>query len=288
MSDRIYNELPGMRFSTLKAGAVSARHLKHAIEHPFAGNAATEWGNKIHKRVLEPVAFSAEAVDVPDAFVSKATGKMLDNQKVKDWRVGYDAEALLVTAPERESLDTIHANIMEHEDARCWIESADRIEAFGQWTETVQTAGTEIDIQCKWKADAICTRLRLLWDLKSIGTSQTPISEAMCVKAIANRLYHSQLSWYSKGLIREGVDISAHGFVFVESQAPFDVVVIQADADMMAKGYELAERLLARYATGLVTGRWPGVAEKLVIGKLPKWPGVEVGESSDELSAWGI
>lgn len=283
-----YHDRPEINWSRLKAGATSARHLKAVLDAPpKPATAAMELGTAIHMAVLEPERFAAEVVIAPDVFVT-AGGSLSTAKDARAWRESVRADALVLTAKQHDNCQMARAAVLAHEDGKAWLDASDLVEHEAFWTEDVDAAGVVKSVDCRMKADGISTRLGLLWDLKSIGTTQAPLSVDRCCKAIALSLYHGQLGYYQRGLAKNGITIDAVGWVFVESQAPFDVVVIQADADMMTKGYELAERLLARYATGLVTGRWPGVAEKLVIGKLPKWGNAEVDVDTDTLSAWGI
>ena len=283
-----YHDLPQLNWSRLKSGAVSAKHLKQVLEsEPKPATAAMELGTAIHCAVLEPERFAREVVIAPEAFVT-GSGGLSTAKDAKAWRAGLAPDAMVLTQQQYDNCVAARENVMAHEDARLWLESSDLIEHEAFWQESVDAAGVVLPVDCRMKADGISRKLGLLWDLKSIGTGMASLSVDRCVKAIALSLYHGQLGYYTRGLAKNGIDVSAFGWVFVESSAPFDVVVIQADADMMAKGYELAERLLKRYATAMVTGRWPGVAEKAVICGLPKWGNAQVDESADELAAWGI
>ena len=283
-----YHDLPQLNWSRLKSGAVSAKHLKQVLEsEPKPATAAMELGTAIHCAVLEPERFAREVVIAPEAFVT-GSGGLSTAKDAKAWRAGLAPDAMVLTQQQYDNCVAARENVMAHEDARLWLESSDLIEHEAFWQESVDAAGVVLPVDCRMKADGISRKLGLLWDLKSIGTGMASLSVDRCVKAIALSLYHGQLGYYTRGLAKNGIDVSAFGWVFVESSAPFDVVVIQADADMMAKGYELAERLLKRYATAMVTGRWPGVAEKAVICGLPKWGSAQVDESADELAAWGI
>lgn len=283
-----YHSRPELNWSRLKSGAVSAKHLKQVLESPpKPATAAMELGTAIHCAVLEPERFAREVVIAPEAFVT-GSGGLSTAKDAKAWRAGLAPDAMVLTQQQYDNCVAARENVMAHEDARLWLESSDLIEHEAFWTETVDAAGESLAVDCRMKADAVSRKLGLLWDLKSIGTGMAPLSVDRCVREIASRLYHGQLGYYTRGFAKNGIDISAVGWIFVESSAPFDVVVIQADADMMTKGYDLAEKLLRRYATAKVTGRWPGVAERAVVVSLPKWGNAQVDESADELAAWGI
>jgi len=283
-----YHDRPELNWSRLKAGAVSAKHLKQVLESPpKPPTAAMELGTAIHCAVLETERFLRDTVIAPEQFVT-GSGALSTAKDAKAWRATVPADAMIVTQQQYDNCMAAMENVLAHEDARLWLESSDLVEHELFWSEDVDAAGVSHRVDCRMKADGISRKLGLLWDLKSIGTAQAPLSVERCVKAIALSLYHGQLGYYTRGLAKNGIDVQAFGWIFVESSAPFDVVVIQADADMMAKGYELAERLLKRYATAQVTGLWPGVAQKAVICGLPKWGGAMVDESADELAAWGL
>jgi len=283
-----YHDHPAMNWSRLKAAATSAAHLRQVIvDGNKPATAAMELGTAIHLAVLEPERFVASVVTAPEAFVT-AGGALSTGKEAKAWRAGIAPDALVLTAQQIATCEAIRENVLAHDDARVWLESADLREHEAFWSESVEAAGVVTQIDCRMKADAICTKLGLLWDLKSIGTSMTDLSVNACVMAIARRAYFGQLGYYTRGLAKNGIDVNAIGWVFVESSAPFDVVVIQADAAMMQAGYDLADKLLKRYAAALVTGRWLGVAQKTVVASLPKWGAVSADDETDSLSTWGI
>lgn len=300
-----YHSRPELNWSRLKSGAVSAKHLRQVLEsEPKPPTPAMELGTAIHCAVLEPERFANEYTSIgPDLsgladlrdgkgkpykapHLSDA-GKALIAEATEKWRAENPGVTLL-TEEQIETLMLVRDSVLAHEDARLWLESSDLIEHEVFWQESVDAAGVVLPVDCRMKADGISRKLGLLWDLKSIGTSQTPLSVDRCVKAIALSLYHGQLGYYTRGLAKSGIDVQVMGWIFVESTAPYDVVVIQADADMMAKGYELAEKLLQRYATAKVTGRWPGVSDRAVVCGLPKWGDAQVEVDGDSLAAWGI
>ena len=283
MSD--YFSKPGVNFSRLKAGSTSLRHLQHRLETPQDSTAAMELGTAIHLAVLEPNAFESVVI-APDAFVT-AAGALSTGKDAKAWRAQLPDSATVLTQAQVDLCRAIAASVYAHVDAAEWLKHADLKEHEFFWTEQVDAAGLTTAVNCKGKADFVSTQLGLLGDLKSCSTGMRAFSPKWCINEIASRIYHAQAGMYSRGLAANGIEVQSFGWIFVESSAPHDVCVIEADGDMMRAGHDKAVLLLKKYAQGTVTGIWPGVAPRKVTGSLPKWATVEE-DSGDEFAAWGF
>lgn len=270
-----YNDLPGMRWSTLNNALSSALLLRHRISEGRADTAAMRFGRAAHSAILTPELFELEMVLCPDDFVTES-GALSSGKKAMAWIAGITApDPIIVTTDERDRCYRMRDAILDHESAGELLFCSDVFEQVYQWQES----SAEQAIACKVKADAIWTAARLLWDLKTYG-ARAPISPRACISEIVHRMYHAQLGYYARGVPHE---IERFAWVFVESRAPFDVVHLEADEDMIAYGRQLAEQALTVYATALQADTWPGAAPAKVAASLPAWMLTDDSDVADDL-----
>lgn len=264
-----YDTAPGIRWSHLSAVLDSPLHLRHRIATERTDTAPMRLGRAIHAAVLEPDLFDASAHVVPEGYVT-ATGGLSTAKAVREWVESLGDDPLIVTPAEREACLRIRDAVQAHEDGRVWLREATVRERPVYWTDD------STGIACKAKPDAVCPRLGLLWDLKTTASRGGALSLDGIVRTIAQYRYHGQLAYYSRGLAQTGMPVEAFGWIFVESAAPYDVAVVQADDAMVAAGWAMAEQALSRYCEAEARQEWPGVAPRLTVVSLPRWASVEV------------
>ena len=260
-----YNEAPGIRWSDLRAALQSPKHLRHQLEAERADSAAMAFGRAVHVAVLEPDRFERECVVAPAEFVT-GSGSLSKSKKVDEWLAGLGPEPLALTAKERDGCLRIRDAIEQHADASIWLAEATMREVELSWTETIDGQ----DVQCKAKPDAYCPRLSLLWDLKTVG-GFAPFSVHRVQREIVSRLYFAQAGHYGKALEHAGHKVETVGWICVESKAPWDVIVIEADGDLLQAGREEADKALVAYAHALGNNDWPGCAPTRVVMPPPAW-----------------
>lgn len=260
-----YNDLPGVRWSDLRAALQSPKHLQHQLANKRSDSPAMAFGRAVHCAVLEPQRFAVEAFDYPEEHVTPS-GAVSTSKPTREWLASLPAETMLLTTADRDAIARIVEAIEAHADASLWLAEAREREVEVQWTETID--GT--DVACKAKADAYCPRLSLLWDLKTVG-GFAPFSVHRVEREIVSRLYFAQAGHYAKGLEHSGRRVDSVGWVCVESKAPFDVIVIEADADLMQACRDEADKALIAYAHAVGSGDWHGCAPARVVMSPPAW-----------------
>lgn len=249
---REYENLPGERWSQLKAMAISPRHYRHGIDtEDESESKAMRLGTALHTMVLEPATF----MDRHPVFAGSRRGKAWDEFKAAhpDRDILTEPEWFVVHGM-AESITT-HPLAMEH--LRHGLK-----ERVLQWTDA------DTGLQCKGRCDSVNGHLV---ELKTCNGMSFPHEK---FESHAVRLgYHGQLAFYSDGLAAEGYEPDMEPtMIVVESAPPFDVAVYSVKPEIIEAGRAMYKALLQRVKECTGSGQWPGVcgAEPLYLG-LPAW-----------------
>lgn len=248
-----YNEMPGLRWSTLKAGLQSPLHLKHAMEVERTDKPCFRKGRRVHTATLEPHRWS-EFYGSPDLSQCRtAKGELTTSPNagsVKDaiakWRAD-NPQMEEVTDAERDHAFRVAYAVQTHpEAAKVLAQCVDRERVFQATLD-----GIEAKSQCDLYGGG------LLGDLKTIGKM---LSERALQRQILDYGYHGQFAWYRRVMRACGVTVDRCVLIFVEAAAPHDVAVVDVSEEWLALGEELVDQALASYAqvrAGNVFGRFP-------------------------------
>lgn len=233
-----YRALPDMNWSTLKKGAQSMRHLKHAIDTDDDGDTASRTVLRLnHAAVLEPHTLSTHyaVFDGP-----RRAGKEWEAFKAEH------ADAEIVKAEEMASARRIADAVMSYRPARALIETA-LTEQTLTWTDP------ETGVPCKGRMDVYQPGAHIA-DLK--GDKST--DAFAFVRRVSSLIYYGQAAWYQMGCeVTHGI-VLPYRLIVYESAEPHDVAVFEVDNDWLQPGRDLARRLLREYAACLESGVWPG------------------------------
>lgn len=258
-----YNEMPGLRWSTLKTGLQSPLHLKHAMEVERTDKPCFRKGRRVHTATLEPHRWG-EFYGSPDLSQCRtAKGELTTSPNagsVKDaiakWRAD-NPQMEEVTDAERDHAFRVAYAVQTHpEAAKVLAQCVDRERVF---------QATLDGIEAKSQADLYGGGL--LGDLKTIGKM---LSERALQRQILDYGYHGQFAWYRRVMRANGVTVDRCVLIFVESAAPHDVAVVEVSDEWLALGEELVDQALAAHAqvvAGNAVGRFPGV----VALDVPAW-----------------
>lgn len=248
-----YNEMPGLRWSTLKAGLQSPLHLKHAMEVERTDKPCFRKGRRVHTATLEPHRWG-EFYGSPDLSQCRtAKGELTTSPNagsVKDaiakWRAD-NPQMEEVTDAERDHAFRVAYAVQTHpEAAKVLAQCVDRERVF---------QATLDGIEAKSQGDLYGGGL--LGDLKTIGKM---LSERALQRQILDYGYHGQFAWYRRVMRACGVTVDRCVLIFVEAAAPHDVAVVDVSEEWLALGEELVDQALASYAqvrAGNVFGRFP-------------------------------
>jgi len=124
---------------------------------------------------------------------------------------------------------------------------------------------------CRAMIDSIGRGIHQINDIK---TTSTGLSDFAIAKNIVTFGYDLSAAFYIRGyetLFKELTGRIEFRWIFVETEPPYEIRVIEADATTLEFGRRKAERAISTWAMGMETGYWPGYPRG--IGKItyPAW-----------------
>jgi exodeoxyribonuclease VIII len=253
---------PRVNWSTLKAMSVSPKHYLHGLVNPRADTPALQLGRALHCLVYEPGEFAVRYAAAPN--FNRACND--DTARAK----GYDGgkQAALAWEASNQEREIIEADIYQR---ACGMRDAlladpvagplmrgGRVEHRIEWTDDLT------GIECRGRVDHVNGCLS---DLKSTRSLQ------WCERDAARLQYHAQLAWYSDGLEAAGLRTEeSPRLVFVESEPPYDVLVLLFTEEDLAAGRRVYRACLDMLAECRKTGIYPGVSRGVARRiQLPEW-----------------
>ena len=270
MTEREYNEHPGVRRSDLWKVGDSPEKYKWAIEHPSEPSPALTFGAAAHKFILEPEDFHGEYAVAPAVDKRTKAGKEAWEQFCADndgkTVISQDDMALI------EAMDSALDRVpMVNEILRGDGET--EVPFF--WTD----ADTGED--CKVKLDRLIRRdgRYVVVDYKTAKSAQTD----EFVKSIIRYGYHLQAAMYTEA-VQKCLNLDYRpDFIFVvqEKAEPYavNVIYVAADSGIMVYGQDTFRELIGTLhqcnQTGYFYG-YTGPFGEMSEAYLPSW--VPLGE----------
>ena len=272
MSDADYQAIDALRASTMKEALQSAKQLHYRMHNRRPDSGALRLGRAVHLAVLQPEEYEGETARIPDEY---ATASGLSRKKpAQEWAAPLMASGVtVVSAAEDAKAHAIASAVFEHAAAATMLQAAPGREVTAIWYETTPQGHK---VACKARADFLGEGT--LGDLKT--TRETNRFHPAGVAAVIARFgYDYQFGWYERGLISASEQAGeAHTFdalrwawIFVQSEAPHDVICAIADDEMQDLGRWRAQCVWETYASARDCGAWPGVAPDPVVVSLPRW-----------------
>lgn len=226
-----YDALPGLNQSTARLFIRSIAHAHQSLTNPKEPTAAMRLGIYAHKAFLEPGEW-ASYIHLPEYEGSKLSNEW---KKIKADFIAANPGATIVSAE-------------EHRDATAIAESLRRIlPEYG-----IQIAAVEVGLSAdyivplKGSLDIIGTD-GYIYDIKTTSASATREDWGRDLEWSEELAL--QVAWYSV-LFRENFGVSPKGFrhIVVETKAPFEVQVFEADDEIRNRGIETMLRVINQYA----------------------------------------
>lgn len=255
-----YRLWPAINASLLHGYARSPKHARH---EQLTGRPDTEelaLGHAAHCAILEPDEFRAR-------FVAKrrATGK--DSREAnRQLKVALVAQGLTeLTEEQLQAARGMRDEVMEHQTAGPLVREAFGREVSALWEDP------EFGVQMKARFDLISGlpgRGTVVADLKTCRNA----SPRKFLSAAVDLGYHVAAAHYLGGLaaLQPGHE-RGWCWIAVESEPPHDVVVYEADEDLLRRGWEESRRLLALHLDAVRSQRWRGHSDQLVTLSAPRW-----------------
>lgn len=276
MSDAQYQALPALRWSTLKAGLTSPRHLLHALNETRPDTPALRLGRLYHVALLQPETLRDVVVIVPDEFVTR-TG-ISSGAKARAWLAEHTtADHVVASDAELAAISVIADDIYEHAPSRSLMNQCPGREVTCIWIEDT-VAGP---VACKARADMIGPDT--LADLKT-WSPRSGLTARAWGSEVWHRAYHAQMGFYSRGFRQFGYSCRDWSWLVVDKRTPTDLAVWTLDGTGMEVGDAMAREALEVYATATRDGHWPGAQPEAGEVSLPRY----VFDSMDDLSDLGL
>jgi hypothetical protein len=205
-------------------------------------------GQALHTLVLEPDLFSGRFT-VPPEFAPD--GAKWDRRKTahKDWWKEYEQQAgskTLLTAEQHESVQGMAAALQAHGTASAYLEQPGEIEQ----SVLFQHCG----VQCKARFDKVVKNCDWVIDLKSTSANLSSYREI--AKTILQYGYHRQMALYSEAYQQLVGRACRFLLLFVSSEPPHDVAVVELSGGFQEAGRKEVEYLLNALKRRIITGDW--------------------------------
>lgn len=253
----------GLNGSTLKAGRVSMRHMRHYVENGLETTPAMETGTNVHSCVLEPERFF-DSFSVWEG--GRRAGAAWDSFKTI---AGMEGK-IIVKPEELADYHAITASVHANREAHRLIESTQH-EVSIFWEDRGLGKG-------KARIDAIDDKVTA--DLKTAASIEEWAFVSHCYKFG----YHIQLGWQRYGLRLLGREPKQFALIAVEKKPPFDCVVYWPDDAFLDEGERQALEIAKRFRIAQYTNSWPGISDEPLPLSLPRYV---AGEPKQELVIGG-
>ena len=262
-----YCQMDAVNASRLKFFKRSPLHARHDLLHDQEETASLLLGHATHTMVLEPQNFAKNYAIFPDAEVIAKVMKANPETKsprstsiYKTDKAAWEAQHMghcQIDGAEYDRAKAIQKAVMANPVAAQLFGGDGESELTLVWKlENGDTAKGRIDRLCRYNGQNCIVDLKT-WAPKD---KDAVLNAHSVSRQIAKFGYHNSAAWYEDGLQALAPAKYITLLVFVESEAPYDVVVYELDAAAIEKGRIENAGYLAQWNEAKKTGRWPGVA----------------------------
>lgn len=250
-------------------GSLSSSGARRLCEAPPAvfdwerrhGKLATDammFGSAAHREILGT---GAEVVPLEyDSYQTKKAQQARDEAKSRG--------AIPMLPHQLDALNAMGAALRDHPLASKLLTQWGRAEQSAFWRDR------ETGVICRARYDVLPGGPTSLGRVivPDFKTAKDAGPEAFS-KAVAERSYHQQATWYMDGLRALGLadDDAAFAFVVQEKTPPYLVAVYQLDVAALLIGARRNRRALNTYAACAASGQWPGYSNDIETVCLPAW-----------------
>ena len=227
-----------IRFSRLKALALSPAHYKYGLTAPDEPSRAMRIGTAVHAAVLG----DNPALDVFPG----------PTRRGKEWEV-YKAAHAGQTILARDEADEV-------------VATAAAVEANPAALKLLKQPHREERIAWKWLG-LDCAGTPDAWDgttVVDLKTARTAQPERFG-KEVFWRYYHAQLAWYCNGLELSGRAKPERAYIVaVETAPPYPVVIYEITETALAQGFARCREWMERLKGCIENDYWPGYSDAVV------------------------
>jgi len=235
-----YSLVEAINASSLKAGRLSMKHMRHAMTKGYKETTpAMQFGKLAHAAILEPLTLMRDCV-VWDGGAKRGSEwtKFQNENECKE----------IVTANDLSRLQMLVASVQSNADARDLLSNS-KHEVSCFFNDSVYGAA-------KARLDGVC----------DAGVIEVKTCNNLDERSIGNQFvsmgYDLQVGWYHHAAdVCELCKRKTVYMVYVESNEPFDCVVFTVPKRTITKGYQTACELAARYRECEAANNYPGTQD---------------------------
>jgi PDDEXK-like domain of unknown function (DUF3799) len=129
-----------------------------------------------------------------------------------------------------------------------------------------------------WKDDATLCRAMIdrlsgvdVWDIKTTGAG---LSDDTLMRTIVNFGYDLSAAFYLRGINVISPELAGRfvfKWIFIETEPPYEIRVIEADSTTMEFGYRKARAAIQKWGSCLAHNEWPGWPRAVSRLQYPPW-----------------
>jgi exodeoxyribonuclease VIII len=254
-----YQELHGINHSTLKNVDVSALYYNTVKNERGGSTPAMNLGSAVHSAVLEPDDYKSRYV-VFDGKVKR--GKAWEEFKLEN--TGKE----IITQMNMNTAIICLQSVVQNTDTARLLQNTEN-ELSLQWRDP------ETKLDCKCRIDAYDRQAEFLVDLKTTS-AKTPYE---FIRNAVNYWYHTQLAFYMRGLIANGMPVKSIKIIAVQTVEPFESWIINLPSETIDRGQELVKEWLCTIRDCNRANHFDGFSGQEYDFDLPEWAlGCEYGE----------
>ena len=250
MTEKEYNEAPGVRRSDLWKISESPEKYQWAIHHPIEPTPAMVFGAACHMFILEPEEWNKHYAVAPNVDRRTKAGKEAWEQFVADCE-GRSAVGM-------DDFDKMTA--MEKALDNCKMAAA-LIHGEGQTEEPFFWTDQDTGEECKVKLDRLIKDDAGRYVVVDYKTAQSAQTDKFCHVAVKLG-YHLQAAMYTEAVLRCKKLDYRPDFIFVvqEKDEPYsvNVIYVTADSSFMLYGVDKFRELIGTLHQCKITDYWPG------------------------------
>ncbi len=258
ISEADYHAFPAVSKSKLWAFSKNPHKWSLTKDIPMAPTAAMNWGSLVDCLILQPHELSqCFAVSSFPDFRSK---------EAQSWKAAQTVPvvSLADVAEAKEAADVVR----QHHFARIMLDGAEtQVSAVFGGIE--QGTGEKFLGKCRLDIVPAASGAFSDW-LVDLKTTQ---SLAKIEKTIAEFAYHAQAAWYLDMFnAASGENRTRWGFIFQESEAPYEVAVVELDQESIAAGRQWYLHALEQWCHSHKYNSFPNpFDDEIRVVGIPNW-----------------
>lgn len=251
-----YHSVDAVSSSRLSKIKRSPAHLLQERLNPSPSTDAMILGEAIHYAILEPDAFMSRYAAMP-----KVDGRTKEGKAFKAAFEENNRGKSIISHDDYAKCLAISDAVAGHSKAWALLERADMREVSGFFNDRLT------GLYCKLRADAVCSSIGTMFDIKSTQDASRPEFE----RSIFKYGYHRQGAHYIDGMAVLGHKIDHYAIIAVEKEAPFCVAVYRLQNDIIDLGRKENIQLMDLWKQCEESGEWPGYPEQITDIGIPQW-----------------